>query len=295
MLMLVVLGVSTVVFFAVRLSGDPVLLLMPQGATPEDIASLRRDLGLDDPLPTQYVRFLLSSLAGNFGTSLRYQQPAFGLVMAVLPTTLVLTLAAFSLALLVAIPVGIVSAVKRDSIADAMAMVVSLVGQSMPGFWLGILLILVFAVELHLVPTGGWGTPEQIVLPAITLGAYSMARISRLIRSGMIEVLSEDYIRTARAKGLPGRIVILRHALKNASIPVVTVVGLELGHLLGGAVITETIFAVPGLGRLAVTSIIARDYPVVQAAVFVAAIIVTLSNLIVDVLYTYLDPRIRLT
>ena len=295
MLMLVVLGVSTVVFFAVRLSGDPVLLLMPQGATPEDIASLRRDLGLDDPLPTQYVRFLLSSLAGNFGTSLRYQQPAFGLVMAVLPTTLVLTLAAFSLALLVAIPVGIVSAVKRDSIADAMAMVVSLVGQSMPGFWLGILLILVFAVELHLVPTGGWGTPEQIVLPAITLGAYSMARISRLIRSGMIEVLSEDYIRTARAKGLPGRIVILRHALKNASIPVVTVVGLELGHLLGGAVITETIFAVPGLGRLAVTSIIARNYPVVQAAVFVAAIIVTLSNLIVDVLYTYLDPRIRLT
>ncbi len=295
MLMLVVLGVSTVVFFAVRLSGDPVLLFMPQGATPEDIASLRRDLGLDDPLPAQYVRFLVSSLAGNFGTSLRYQQPAFDLVMAVLPTTIVLTLAAFSLALLVAIPVGIVSAVKRDSIADALAMVVSLVGQSMPGFWLGILLILVFAVELHLVPTGGWGRPEQIVLPAITLGAYSMARISRLIRSGMIEVLSEDYIRTARAKGLPGRIVILRHALKNASIPVVTVVGLELGHLLGGAVITETIFAVPGLGRLAVTSIIARDYPVVQAAVFVAAIIVTLSNLIVDVLYTYLDPRIRLT
>lgn len=294
MVAIVVLGVSTVVFFAVRLSGDPVLLLAPQGASPAEIAALRRDMGLEDPLPVQYFRFLSNALVGDFGLSFRYQQPALAVVLAALPTTVVLTLAAYGLALLVAIPAGIISAVKRDSVADAAAMVVSLLGQSMPGFWLGILLILFFSVELRLLPTGGWGRPEQVVLPAVALGAYSMARVSRLMRSGMIEVLSEDYIRTARAKGLAQRVVVLRHALKNAAIPVVTVAGLEFGVLLGGAVITETIFAIPGLGRLAVTSVAARDYPVVQAAVLVAALIVTATNLIVDVLYTYLDPRIRL-
>jgi peptide/nickel transport system permease protein len=193
----------------------------------------------------------------------------------------------------VAIPAGVISAVRRDSLFDAAAMVLTLIGQAMPVFWLGILLILIFAVRLRVLPTGGWGTPAHLVLPAVALGAYSMARVSRLVRSGMLEVLSQDYVRTARAKGLRERAVILVHALKNAQVPVVTVIGLEFSVLMGGAVITETIFAVPGLGRLAVSSVAARDYAVVQAAVFLAALIVTGINFAVDLLYVYLDPRIR--
>jgi ABC-type dipeptide/oligopeptide/nickel transport system permease component len=283
-----------VVFFAVRLSGDPAALLAPQGATAEDIRELRRRLGLEDPLPQQYVGFLVHALTGDFGTSLRYQQPASELVLGALPVTLTLTVAALALALVVAVPAGIISAIKRDSLFDAAAMVITLLGQAMPVFWLGILFILVFAVRLKVLPTGGWGSPNQVILPALALGAYSMARISRLVRSGMLEVLSQDYIRTARAKGLRERTVILMHALKNAQIPVVTVVGLEFSVLMGGAVITETIFSIPGLGRLAVSSVANRDFAVVQAAVFVAALVVTLVNFVVDLLYVALDPRIRL-
>jgi peptide/nickel transport system permease protein len=292
--LIVIVGVSTVVFFAVRLSGDPAALLAPQGATAEDIRELRRRLGLEDPLPQQYLNFATRALVGDFGTSVRYQQPASELVLAALPITLTLTVAALALALLVAIPAGIISAIKRDSLFDAAAMLITLIGQAMPVFWLGILFILVFAVRLKVLPTGGWGSPNQVVLPALALGAYSMARISRLVRSGMLEVLSQDYVRTARAKGLRERSVILLHALKNAQIPVITVVGLEFSVLMGGAVITETIFSIPGLGRLAVSSVATRDYAVVQAAVFVAAVVVTLVNFVVDLLYAALDPRIRL-
>jgi peptide/nickel transport system permease protein len=292
--LVVLLGVSTVVFFAVRLSGDPASLLAPQGATAEDIQELRHRLGLDAPLPEQYWLFVTHALTGDFGTSVRYQQPAGELVLGALPVTLTLSVAALGLALLVAVPAGIVSAVKRDTIFDAAAMVLTLVGQAMPVFWLGILFILIFAVRLRVLPTGGWGSPSQIVLPALALGAYSMARISRLVRSGMLEVLSQDYIRTARAKGLRERTIIALHALKNAQIPVVTVVGLEFSVLMGGAVVTETIFAIPGLGRLAVASVATRDYAVVQAAVFAAAVIVTGVNFVVDLLYVALDPRIRL-
>jgi len=224
----------------------------------------------------------------------RYQQPASELVLNALPITLTLTATALGVALLVAIPAGLVSAIKRDSLFDAVAMLVTLIGQAMPVFWLGILFILVFAVRLKVLPTGGWGSPNQVILPALALGAYSMARISRLVRSGMLEVLSQDYIRTARAKGLRERTVLLLHALKNAQIPVVTVVGLEFSVLMGGAVITETIFSIPGLGRLAVSSVANRDFAVVQAAVFVAALVVTLVNFVVDLLYVALDPRIRL-
>jgi peptide/nickel transport system permease protein len=292
--LVVLLGVSTVVFFAVRLSGDPASLLAPQGATAEDIQELRHRLGLDAPLPEQYWLFLTHALTGDFGTSVRYQQPASELVLGALPVTLTLTVAALGLALLVAVPAGIVSAVKRDTAFDAAAMVLTLVGQAMPVFWLGILLILIFAVRLRLLPTGGWGSPSQVILPALALGAYSMARISRLVRSGMLEVLSQDYIRTARSKGLHERTIIALHALKNAQIPVITVVGLEFAVLMGGAVVTETIFAIPGLGRLAVTSVATRDYAVVQAAVFAAALIVVSVNFVVDLLYVALDPRIRL-
>jgi peptide/nickel transport system permease protein len=292
--LIVLLGVSTVVFFAVRLSGDPASLLAPQGATAEDIQELRHRLGLDAPLPEQYRLFLVHAVTGDFGTSVRYQQPASELVLGALPITLTLTVAALALALVVAVPAGILSAVKRDTPFDAAAMVLTLVGQAMPVFWLGILLILIFAVRLRLLPTGGWGSPSQIVLPALALGAYSMARISRLVRSGMLEVLSQDYIRTARSKGLHERTIIALHALKNAQIPVITVVGLEFAVLMGGAVVTETIFAIPGLGRLAVTSVATRDYAVVQAAVFAAALIVVSVNFVVDLLYVALDPRIRL-
>jgi peptide/nickel transport system permease protein len=215
-------------------------------------------------------------------------------VLGALPITLTLTVAALGLAIVVAVPAGILSAVRRDTAFDAAAMVLTLVGQAMPVFWLGILLILIFAVRLRLLPTGGWGSPSQIILPALALGAYSMARISRLVRSGMLEVLSQDYIRTARSKGLHERTIIALHALKNAQIPVVTVVGLEFAVLMGGAVVTETIFAIPGLGRLAVASVATRDYAVVQAAVFAAALIVVSVNFVVDLLYVALDPRIRL-
>jgi ABC-type dipeptide/oligopeptide/nickel transport system permease component len=293
-MVVVVIGVSTIVFLALRLSGDPVALLAPQDATESDRAVLRRELGLADPLPLQYARFMGQVAALDFGVSYRYQRPAAEVVLNALPTTLQLTLAALALAVAFAVPAGIIAAVRRDTWVDAGAMAVSLLGQAMPVFWLGLLLILMFSVYLRWLPTGGWGSPAQAVMPALALGAYSSARISRLVRSGMLEVLSQEYVRTARAKGLGERRVILVHALRNALIPVITVVGLEVGVLLGGAVITETIFSVPGLGRLAVTSVLARDYPIVQAAVFCAALVITLVGLAVDLAYVRIDPRIRL-
>jgi ABC-type dipeptide/oligopeptide/nickel transport system permease component len=291
---IVVFGVSTVVFLALRLSGDPVALLAPQDATESDRAILRRELGLTDPLPIQYLRFLGHVAMLDFGVSYRYQRPAAEVVLNALPTTLQLTLAALTLAVVFAVPAGIIAAVRRDTWVDASTMAVSLVGQAMPVFWLGLLMILLFSVYLRWLPTGGWGSLPQVIMPAVALGAYSSARISRLVRSGMLEVLSQEYVRTAYAKGLHNRRVILVHALRNALIPVITVVGLEFGVLLGGAVITESIFSVPGMGRLAVTSVLARDYPIVQAAVFCAALIITLVGLTIDIAYVRLDPRIRL-
>ncbi len=293
-MVIVVLGVSTIVFVAVRLSGDPVALLTPQDATAEDREILRQQLGLADPVPLQYIRFLTRTAAFDFGTSFRYQRPAIEVVLNAMPITLELTLIALLFAVALALPAGVISAVRRDSWIDVGAMAMSLIGQAMPVFWLGILLILIFGVNLRWLPTGGWGSPAQVVLPALALGAYSTARVSRLVRSGMLEVLSQDYVRTAYSKGLARRRVVIAHALRNALIPVVTVVGLEFGVLLGGAVITETIFSVPGLGRLAVGSALVRDYPVVQAAVFCAALLITVVNLTVDLTYVRLDPRIRL-
>lgn len=294
-LLLVVLGVATVVFFAIRIAGDPVALLVGQNASAEDIERLRHSLGLDQPLLIQYVRFLQGAMTFDLGQSLRYRQPVVDLIAAALPTTVQLTVTAMVLAVIVALPTGILAALRPGSLVDLGAMSVAVVGQAMPVFWLGILLILVFSVGLRWFPTGGWGSPENFVLPTLALGTYATARISRLVRSGMVEVLSQDYIRTARSKGISEMRIVLRHALKNAAIPVVTVIALEFGALLGGAVITETIFAIPGLGRLAVSSVFSRDYPVVQGVVFVAAIAVSVVNLSVDLFYTYLDPRIRLS
>jgi ABC-type dipeptide/oligopeptide/nickel transport system permease component len=292
--LVVLFGVSFVVFAILHLTGDPALVLLPPEASAEDVRRFREAMGFNDPFLVQYGRFLKGALQGDFGQSIRHGEPAFGLVVERLPATFELAGAALLLALCLSIPAGIVSAVRRNSAVDYVATVVALFGQSLPTFWLGIMLILLFSVQLQLLPSSGRGTLEHLVLPAVTLGLFTTARITRLTRSGMLEVLGQDYIRTARAKGVSDPPVVWKHALKNAAIPIVTIVGIELGTLLGGSVITETIFAWPGVGRLSVQAIANRDYPVVQAAVFLLASTFVVVNLAVDVVYTYLDPRIRL-
>jgi peptide/nickel transport system permease protein len=292
--LVVLLGVSFVVFFILHLTGDPALVLLPPDASPEDVRRFREAMGFNDPFFVQYGRFLGGALRGDFGQSIRHGESAFHLVVERMPATFELAGAALLIALALAIPAGIVSAVRRNSLLDYVSTVVALLGQSMPTFWLGIMLILLFSVQFHLLPSSGRGTLEHLVLPAVTLGLFTTARITRLTRSGMLEVLGQDYIRTARAKGVSDPPVVWKHALKNAAIPIVTIVGIELGTLLGGSVITETIFAWPGVGRLSVQAIANRDYPVVQAAVFLLATTFVIVNLMVDVVYTYLDPRIRL-
>ncbi len=293
--LIVLLGVSFVVFFILHLTGDPALVLLSPEATPEAVRRFREAMGFNDPFLVQYWRFLKGALQGDFGQSIRHGEPAFGLVVERLPATFELAGAGLALALVVAIPAGIVSAMRRNTVVDYVATVVALIGQAMPTFWLGIMLILLFSVRLQLLPSSGRGTLEHLILPAVTLGLFTTARITRLTRSGMLEVLGQDYIRTARAKGVSDPPVVWKHALKNAAIPIVTIVGIELGTLLGGSVITETIFAWPGVGRLSVQAIYNRDYPVVQAAVFLLAATFVIVNLLVDLIYTYLDPRIRIT
>ena len=286
-------GISTIVFIVLRLSGDPAVLLLPQEASVEDIMRLRHDLGLDDPLLLHYLRFLGKIVVGDFGESLRHREPAMVLVRSHLWATLELSFAAFFIAAVVAVPIGILAAVKPHSLYDHAVLTLTLIGQSAPTFWIGIMLILTFGLGLRWFPIGGRGTFAHLVMPALTLGAFAMASIARLTRSAMLEVLSLDYINTARAKGLSASSVIWKHALKNAAIPVVTIMGLQFGALLGGAVVTETVFSWPGIGRLAIQGIYNRDYPVVQAAVFIAAAFFVVINLVVDLLYTLLDPRIR--
>ena len=239
---IVVWGILTIVFLLVRLSGDPIALFITDETPPEDIAIIRKELGLDKPLYIQYIQFLKSSASGDFGKSLRFNVPAMALAMERLPASLELLLAATTFALLVAIPLGIISAVKKDSIYDTFSMSLALLGQATPAFWLGTMLMLVFSVELRWFPTSGKGSISQIVLPMVTLGAYLIARTSRFTRSGLLEILGQDYIRTARAKGFSEAAVIRRHALKNVSILIVTVIGLDIGAMLAGAIITETLF-----------------------------------------------------
>jgi peptide/nickel transport system permease protein len=292
-LLIVVLGVYTALFLLLRLTGDPALLYVAEDAGPAQIQRVREQLGLADPLPLQYLRFLGRALAGDFGLSLRYNQPALPLVLAAVPATFELTGAALLLAALVGVPAGILSATRRNSLADHVSLVTSLVGQCVPTFWLGIILILILALELGLLPPSGRGTLAHIVMPAVTLGAYSTARVARLTRSSVLEVLNQDFVRTARSKGLAGRAVILRHVLKNAAIPIVTILGLSVSTLLGGAVITETIFDWPGVGRLMVQAVFVRDYPIVQGTAFLIAAMVAVVTFLTDSLYTWLDPRIK--
>lgn len=290
----VVWGVSVLVFFLLRLApGDPVSLLLVESASPEQVAAAKAKWGLDKPIPVQYAVFLGRALRGDLGDSLFFQQPAIEVLMERMPATLQLSAAALLFSLSVAIPIGMLSALKRDSFWDYLGTGLAMLGQAIPPYWLGIMLILVFSVALGWFPTSGRGTLSHLVLPAITLGSVLMALITRLVRSGMLDVLGEDYVRTARAKGLRERSVIVRHALRNILIPLVTVIGLQLGALFGGAVITESIFAWPGVGRLALQSINARDYPMVQASVLVISVVYVFLNLAVDLLYVYLDPRIR--
>ena len=293
--LVVLLGVSFVVFLILHLTGDPALVLLSPEATADDVQRFREAMGFNDPFIVQYWRFLTGALRGDFGQSVRHGEPAFDLVVERMPATFELAGAALLLALVLSIPAGIVSAVRRNTAIDYISTVIALLGQSMPTFWLGIMLILLLSVQLQWLPSSGRGGLEHLVLPAVTLGLFTTARITRLTRSGMLEVLNQDYIRTARAKGVSGPPVVWKHALKNAAIPIVTIVGIELGTLLGGSVITETIFAWPGVGRLSVQAIYNRDYPVVQASVFLLATTFVVVNLLVDVIYTYLDPRIRLT
>lgn len=291
---LVVLGVSVLVFLLVRsIPGDPARLYLPPSASDEQVAQLRRELGLEQPLPVQYAHFLLRALHGDLGNSLYYGAPAAQVVMEKFPATLLLATSALVIAVGIGAPLGILSAVRRGSPLDYVAMALAIVGQSMPAFWLGLMLILVFAVNLRLLPTSGMHSPQSLFLPAFTLGAYVMSLIARLVRAGMLDVLSEDYVRTARAKGLAERAVLVGHALRNTLIPVITVVGLQLGTLLGGAVITETVFSWPGVGTVVVTAISSRDYAVVQAVVLMISVVFVFLNLAVDLLYAYVDPRIR--
>ena len=292
-LLIVVLGVYTASFLLLRLTGDPALLYVSEDAGPAQIQRVREQLGLGDPLPVQYVRFLGRALVGDFGLSLRYNQPALPLVLASVPATLELTGAALLLAALLGVPAGILSATRRNSVADHLSLIASLLGQCMPTFWLGILLVLILALDLGLLPPSGRGTLAHLLMPALTLGAYSTARVARLTRSSVLEVLNQDFVRTARSKGLAQRIVILRHVLKNAAIPIVTILGLSVSTLLGGAVITETIFDWPGVGRLMVQAVFVRDYPIVQGTAFLIAAMVAVITFVTDTLYAWLDPRIK--
>jgi peptide/nickel transport system permease protein len=293
----VVWGVVTVVFFLVRLTGDPTLFLVDQSATQEEIAHMRAFLGLDRPLVVQYVEFVGAAVRGDFGPSIREKRPAMRMVMEHFwPATVELAAAALVLSTVLAVPLGVVSATHRGRVADHLSRIASLFLQSMPSFWLGIMLILLFAVVLGgLLPAYGSGSVKHLILPAIALAAAPLAQNVRLIRAGMLEVLAQDYVRTARAKGVLERGVIYRHALRNAALPVITVTGLSLGFMLSGAIIIETVFAWPGMGRLIVQAVPGRDFPVIQAGVFVFALVFVGINLIVDVLYTVADPRVRLT
>jgi peptide/nickel transport system permease protein len=291
---LVVFLSLTAVFLMVRLSGDPVLLFMPMDIQAKDVNEYRQRLGFNDPLIVQYGRFVKGAVRGDFGESLRYRRDAFGLVLERLPATLLLAGTAIVLTLAIAVPLGIVTAVRRDSAIDHVGTVLTVLGQATPGFWLGLMLMYLFAVQLRWLPTGGIGGLSHLVMPSIVLAAFYAARVARLTRSALLEALGEDYVRTARAKGLSESVVIRGHVLKNALIPVVTVVGLQLGTLIGGAVITEYVFALPGVGRLVVDAVFARDYPLVQGVILLIALGFIVTNLAVDLLYGWIDPRIRI-
>ncbi|MBV8600786.1 MAG: ABC transporter permease [Candidatus Eremiobacteraeota bacterium] len=289
----VLVGVAVVVFFIVHLTGDPAAIMLPPEATQADIAAFRHAEGFDRPLYEQFAKFAGQAIRGDFGDSLRHNTPAMGLALERLPATLELGFAAMFIAVLVAVPAGIVSAVKPNTPFDFAVRLFALLGQSGPTYWIGLMLILVFGVWLGWFPVSGIGGLSHLVLPALTLGLFSMAKLMRLTRGALLDVLHSDFLRTALAKGVGSWRLIGHHAMRNAWLPIITQIGVELGTLLSGALITETIFAWPGIGRLAIQAIYDRDFPVVEVVVLLAATIFVILNVIVDLMYAALDPRIR--
>jgi peptide/nickel transport system permease protein len=290
----VLIGISLLLFLMLRsLPGDPAQVLAGQMATPEEVENIRHQLGLDQPLYKQYVLFLGRLARLDLGRSARTQNPVIQEVWARLPNTLLLAVVAITLACLFGIPAGTISAVRPYSWIDYLVTSMGLFGISMPVFWLGLMLVVIFSVILQWLPAGGTGSWKHVIMPSFTLASFVVAFIARMTRSTMMETLSQDYVTTARSKGLREEVVVIKHALKNALIPIITVVGLQFGLLLGGTVLTETVFAWPGIGRLIVDSILARDYPMIQGAILIFGLLYILVNLLVDLIYAYVDPRIR--
>lgn len=311
---IVVLGVTLISFLSLQMGGDPTYLFVSERATEEEIAMVRAALGFDKPLHVQYLTYLANVAQGDFGNSLSYRQPAMDIVLGALPATIELTIFAMAFAIALAIPFGVFAALYRGTALDGGIMTLAMFGQSVPGFWLGIMMILFFGLYLSWFPISGHlpflvplirgdvalaitnlpGAIYHVAMPATAVGFYSLSRNARLVRSSMLEVLGQDYVRTARSKGISERAVVVNHALRNAWLPVVTMIGLEFGFLLGGVVVIETVFSWPGIGRLVFNAINQRDIPVVQAAVIVLSLIFIALNLIVDIVYTRIDPRVKL-
>jgi len=292
---LVLVGASLLVFVLVRvIPGDPAVLMLGNEATPEALAELRRALGLDRSLLTQYGLFLSDCLHGNFGVSLRSQRPVLDMILESLPATLQLTGAAVLVSVLVGVPVGVLSAVRRGRAVDDWSMLLSLLAQSIPNFWLGLMLISLLAVQLRLLPVSGRGTVWHLVMPTITLSLYTLGILIRLTRAGMLEVLGHEYITSARARGVRESVLVFKHALRNALVPVIAVLGVQVGTMLGGAVVTEAVFRWPGIGELAVVALAQRDYPAIQAIVLLSATAFVVINFLADLAYRLVDPRIRL-
>lgn len=292
--LVVIWAVSVIVFGLSRLSGDPGSVLLPPNASAEHVRQFREDLGLDQPMPVQYFKFLERALQGDLGRSIRTNEPVVPLVLERLPATLQLGGAAFLISLVFALPLGVYTATHRGSVAERAILGLTVAAQSMPVFWLGLMLILFFGVQLRWLPVAGASTPQHLIMPAVALSVYATARNVRILRSTMLEVLGNEYVRTARAKGLGERAVVWRHALRNALIPLVTLIGLQLGILLGGAIVTETVFSWPGVGRLIGDAIVFRDFPLLQAGVIFLSGVFVVANILVDLAYVALDPRIRI-
>lgn len=298
----IIWGCATLVFFLLRaIPGDPVLVMLGQEYTPEAAAQMRKNLGLDQPMYIQYVKWFGNVLQGDLGRSIATDEPVTRTIASGMPKTLSITAFALVIGLLIAIPMGTLAALKRDSIFDYLASVSTFVGISLPTFWFGIVFILIFAVKLGWLPAlgyvplseGFWPWLKHLILPSLAAGIGEAAILMRFVRAGLLEVLSADYVRTARSKGLREQTVVMRHAMRNALIPVVTVTGLSIGGLLSGLVITETVFSIRGIGRILINAIFDKDYPIVQGVILLVALILVTMNLIVDVVYTFLDPRIR--
>lgn len=291
---MIMLGVVTIIFFVLRLSGDPVYLFVSQDATPAEVQIIREELGFNRPLPIQYIQYIRRAAIFDFGRSLRYGEPAIRLLLLRWPATLTLALSALLISILIGLPFGAISALKRGTIWDSISSSLTLIGQGAPVFWIGIMLILIFSVRLRWLPATGSGTLRHLILPSFTLGAFFAARVARITRTSILEVLQQKYIVTAKATGSPKARIFLLHVLKNASISIVTIIGLSIPSLIGGAVMAESVFNWPGIAGFMINAVYNRDYPVVQAGVFIMAFTVAVTNLLVDIIYTYLDPRIKL-